>query len=378
MKIALIITELQLGGAQRIVIELAGRLAQSDWEVCVITNERGLLLQDLQGIRGVEVVTVAALRREITPFKDLLALVRITSLLNNFKPDIVHTHTPKAGLIGRVAARLLRIPCIHTVHGIGCDVSAMSLVEKVYLACERLAAKLSTVQVMVSERLRKTCLEHGLAPDGKVKVISGGFDARQFAKLPTRSQARTALGLPVEGVVVGTVSCMKPGKRVGDFVEVCKQMRSAIPNMTAVVVGDGELRQEIQRQIERGGLEESIRLLGWRRDVPAIMAALDVFVLMSAHEGLGLVVLESMAAGVPVVATRVDGCIEIIEETRAGALIERGDIEGGAAAVVRLLNDRGRREQMGRRARKGVARWNFNAMCERYKEVYWEVCDADR
>lgn len=378
MKIALIITELQLGGAQRIVIELAGRLAQSDWEVCVITNERGLLLQDLQGIRGVEVVTVAALRREITPLKDLLALVQIMNLLNSLKPDIVHTHTPKAGLIGRVAARLLCIPCIHTVHGIGCDVSAMSLVEKVYLVCERLAAKLSTVQVMVSERLRKTCVEHGLAPDGKVRVISGGFDARQFAKLPTRSQARTALGLPVEGVVIGTVSCMKPGKRVGDFVEVCKQMRSEIPNMMAVVAGDGELRQEIQRQIDLGGLEESIRLLGWRRDVPAIMAALDVFVLMSAHEGLGLVVLEAMAAGVPVVATRVDGCIEIIEETRAGVLIERGDIEGGSAAVVRLLNDRGRLEQMGRRACKGVARWNFDSMCERYKEAYWEVCDADR
>jgi glycosyltransferase involved in cell wall biosynthesis len=378
VKIALIITELQLGGAQRIVIELAGRLAQSDWEVCVITNERGLLLKDLQGIRGVEVITVATLRREITPLKDLLALVRIISLLNNFKPDIVHTHTPKAGLIGRVAARLLRIPCIHTVHGIGCDVSAMSLVEKVYLACERLAAKLSTVQVVVSERLRKTCVEHGLAPDGKVRVISGGFDARQFAKLPTRSQARAALGLPVEGVVIGTVSCMKPGKRVGDFVEVCKQVRSAIPNMTAVVVGDGELRQEIQRQIGHGGLEESIRLLGWRRDVPAIMAALDVFVLMSAHEGLGLVVLEAMAAGVPVVATRVDGCIEIIEKTRAGVLIGRGDIEGGTAAVVRLLADRGRLEQMGRRGRKEVARWNFDAMCERYKEVYWEVCNADR
>ena len=378
MKIALIITELQLGGAQRIVIELAGRLAQSNWEVCVITNERGLLLQDLRGVRGVEVITVATLRREITPFKDLLALVRITSLLKNFKPDIVHTHTPKAGLIGRVAARLLCIPCIHTVHGIGCDVSAMSPVEKVYMACERLTAKLSAVQVMVSEGLRKTCVEHGLAPDGKVRVIFGGFDARQFAKLPTRSQARAALGLPVEGVVIGTVSCMKPGKRVGDFVEVCKQVRSVIPDTTAVVVGDGELRQEIQREIDREGLEESIRLLGWRRDVPAIMAAMDVFVLMSAHEGFPLTVLEAMAAGVPVVATRVDGCIEIIEETRAGVLIERGDIEGGATAVVRLLNDRGRLEQMGRRARKGVARWNFDSMCERYKEVYWEVCNADR
>ncbi len=377
MKIALMITELQLGGAQRIVIELAGRLAQSNWEVCVITNERGLLLQDLQGIRGVEVITVAALRRKITPLKDLLALVRIMNLLNSFKPDIVHTHTPKAGLIGRAAARLLRIPCIHTVHGIGCDVAAMSLVEKVYLVCERLAAKRSVAQVMVSEGLRKTCIEHGLAPDGKVRVISGGFDARRFAKLPTRRQARAALGLPVEGVVIGTVSCMKSGKRVGDFVEVCKRIRSVIPGIRAIVVGDGELRQEIQRQIDRGGLEESIRLLGWRRDVPAIMAAMDAFVLMSAHEGFPLVVLEAMAAGVPVVSTRVNGCIEIIEETRAGILIERGDIEGGTAAVVRLLADRGRLEQMGERARKGVARWNFNAMCDRYKEVYWEVCDAE-
>ena len=148
--------------------------------------------------------------------------------------------------------------------------------------------------------------------------------------------------------------------------------------MTAVVVGDGELRQEIQREIDHEGLEESIRLLGWRRDVPAIMATMDMFVLMSAHEGFPLTVLEAMAAGVPVVSTRVDGCIEIIEETRGGVLIERGDIEGGAAAVVRLLNDRRRREQMGRRARKGVARWNFDSMCERYKEVYWEVCHADR
>jgi len=378
VKIALIITELQLGGAQRIVIELATRLAQSNWEVCVITNERGLLLQDLRLIRGVEVITVATLRRKITPLKDLLALVRIISLLSNFKPDIVHTHTPKAGLLGRVAARWLHIPCIHTVHGLGCDVAAMSLVEKVYLTCERLAVKLSTVQVMVSEGLRKTCVEHGLAPNGRVRVVSGGFDARQFAKLPTRSQARVALGLPAEGVVIGTVSCMKPGKRVGDFVEVCQRVRSAIPEMTAVVVGDGELRPEIQRAIDRQGLAESIRLLGWRRDVPTIMATLDVFVLMSAHEGLGLVVLEAMAAGVPVVATRVDGCIEIIEETRAGILIDRGDIEGGAAAVTGLLADRGRREQMGRRARKEVARWNFDSMCERYKEVYWEVCDADR
>ena len=260
-------------------------------------------------------------------------------MLRRIKPAIVHTHSSKAGILGRAAAWLAGVPVIiHTVHGFGFTRYQHAIVSRAFIALERLAAKVTTRFFSVSEASRQLGIEVGLFTAGQCVVIRSGVDLKSFRRSSVDTVAKKReLGLEPGRPVIGMVGPMKPQKAPLDFVRVAARVAKKKPDAQFLYVGDGELRQAMEAEIARLDLAKSFRLAGWRRDIPDIMRCLDVFVLTSLWEGLPRVYIEALASGVPVVGTRVDGAAEVVRDGINGYLLAPGDVQGLADRVLSLL-----------------------------------------
>jgi len=334
-----ILTKLELGGAQKNTILTASHLDPAKFRPILITGEPGLLDDEVRKLPGVEFHQIPYLVRKVSPLSDLRALVALTWLLWRLKPSIVHTHSSKAGILGRAAAWLAGVPVIiHTIHGFGFTRYQRAIVSRAFIALERLAAKVTTRFFSVSEAGRLLGIELGLFAADECIVIRSGVDLRAFRKssVDTVSKKRE-LGLEPGRPVVGMIGPMKPQKAPLDFVRVAARVARKKPETQFLYVGDGEMRQAMEAEIARLDLVKSFRLAGWRRDIPDIMRCLDVFVLTSLWEGLPRVYLEAIASGVPVVGTRVDGAAEVVRDGVNGYLLAPGDVQGLADRVLALL-----------------------------------------
>lgn len=370
-KILFVITELQLGGAQKLLLHLLRNFDRRRFSLGLITRDKGYMLPEAQGIDDLPLYLIPQLTRGINPFKDALALWKVYRIFKEERPFIVHTHTPKAGIIGRFAARLARVPkIVHTIHGLGFEGDHRTLTVRLFIYVERWAGRVSAKLIAVSSALRNTCLRLGLFPGDRCVVIHGGINLGEFSHSMDRARAKALLGVEPSNAVVGTVACFKPGKGLLDFVEMAFRVWKTFPHVEFVVAGDGDLRPEVQTLLQKYGLSDTVHLLGWRRDVPAIMAALDVFMLTSLHEGLGLVYLEAMASGVPIVCTDVDGAREVIRNGQTGFIVPKRDVEALAQKVVYLLRNRGIAVQMGKRGRDAVRSFDIDQMVQKYEELY--------
>ncbi|HEU5322824.1 MAG TPA: glycosyltransferase, partial [Methylomirabilota bacterium] len=274
--------------------------------------------------------------------------------------------------LGRLAARLAGIhPVVHTIHGYGFHRGQPFPVRHAFQRLERLAAGWTDALVAVAEENRRTGVELRLFAPDRCEVIAGGIDPAAFARPPAaRATARAALGVPADAPLVGMVACLKPQKAPEDFVAVAARVRAALPDARFLLAGDGERREAVAAAARRAGLDGAFDLLGWRRDVPDVLAALDVFVLTSRWEGLPLVLPQAMAAGRPVVATDVNGASEAVREGVTGHLVPPGDVGALADRVVALLRDPARRAAMGEAGRRASAAFDIAAMVRRYEGLY--------
>lgn len=347
-----IITKLELGGAQQNTLFTVSHLDPSRFRPVLITGEPGLLDQEAKALKGVAVYQIPALVRPLRPWRDLLALIALTSLLRKLKPAIVHTHSSKAGILGRLAARLAGVPIVlHTIHGFGLTRDQHPFLRRTLLALERLAARCTTRFFAVSEANRRLGIYLRLFTPNRCTVIRSGVDLSAMRGTRVDVQAKKQeLGLAATGPVVGMIAPFKPQKAPLDFVRMAERVHQARPDVQFLLVGDGELRGAVEAEVGRLGLSSVVRLAGWRRDVAEIMRCLDIFVLTSLWEGLPRVYLEALASGVPVVGTRVDGAPEVILDGVTGYLAEPGDVQGLAGRVLYLL---AHPEEAGRMARNG-------------------------
>ncbi len=293
---------------------------------------------------GVEVRIVSSLVREISPFNDLRALVQLVQTFRQLRPTIVHTHSSKAGILGRLAAWMAGVPVIvHTIHGYGITPEQPGWVRRILIALEWLIGRITTFWIAVSNADLKQGLRWRLFANERVLLARPGIDPKPFiAKREgaMRDRLRSELGVGSSGILIGTVSCLKPQKAPEDFVKVARLIAQEFPEARFILVGDGELRGRIERLVGESLLSDRFHLLGWRRDIPDLMNALDVFMLTSRWEGLPCVMLEARAAAIPIVATRVGGTQEAIDEGTHGWLCQSGDIEGMARHVLRMLHER--------------------------------------
>ncbi|HEY3175602.1 MAG TPA: glycosyltransferase family 4 protein [Candidatus Polarisedimenticolia bacterium] len=365
IRVCHIITKLELGGAQQNTLYTLSHLDPARFEPILVTGSEGILVEE--GRRAVRRThLVAALRREISPLRDLSALRGLVGILRSERPDIVHTHSSKAGILGRWAASLSGVGrIVHSIHGYGFHPGQPRLLRESLVALERITGRLTTTAfVAVSRANLRTGLELDLYTPDRVTLIRSGIRLSDFSP-------RTE-GLDGDRpVTVGMVACLKPQKAPLDFVRVAARVvREAGAPVRFVLVGDGEMRPQVDAMIRAEGIEEHVSLEGWRRDVPELMRRLDLLIHTSLWEGLPRVFPEAMATGLPIVATRVDGAPEAIEEGVTGYLLEPGDVAGLARATIELVRDPALRRRMGQAALARTAPWDIDGMVRRQERLY--------
>ncbi len=347
-----IITKLELGGAQKITLRTMAHLDRSKYfPVLIVGGEAGELDVDATSILGRELYRVPSLVRAIRPLQDVKAFFSLTRLLRRIRPMIVHTHSSKAGIIGRWAARLAGVPVIvHSVHGFGFTPTQHPLLKRFLTLMERWASAYTQWVFTDSEANRQQGIALGLFTGDRSSMLPPGIDLQAILAVRVNcDDKRHSLGLDPAKPLIGMVAPFKPQKSPLDFVRVASHVCRQRSDAHFVMVGDGELRQAVEEEIRRLGLSQSITLTGWRRDVPEIMKCLDVFLLTSGWEGLPRVYLEALSCGVPAVGTCVDGAAEVVIDGVNGFLKEPGDVEGLADRVLWLLNHPEEAKVMGAR-----------------------------
>jgi glycosyltransferase involved in cell wall biosynthesis len=340
-----VITKLELGGAQEVALYAVSHLDRSKFRPILVTGPGGLLTDQAKTLPGVDVHVLSSLARRVHVLADLVAFVELTRLFRRLQPTIVHTHSSKAGILGRWAAWYARVPVIiHTIHGYGITPAQPPLLRRILILLERMTGWITTHWIAVAQADIEKGIEWRLFDRRQVSIVRPGIDPHPFQTgidEITRDALRTEFGVGPDEYLVGTVACLKPQKAPEDFVAVAKQVCEAIPNARFALIGDGDLRPKIESLIEVNGLQKRLYLAGWRRDISTVMKIFDVFLLTSHWEGLPRVLLEARTIGLPVVATRVGGVEEVIVEGRHGWLSHPGDVSGLSAHLIRVLQSRG-------------------------------------
>ncbi|BAF60746.1 hypothetical membrane protein [Pelotomaculum thermopropionicum SI] len=377
IKILIFITLSEMGGAQKVVYHIAAGLPRELFEVTVACAPGGELVRWLQQLpHKVRVVEIPELKRNVSPFFDLLVLYRLYRLIRRGRFDVVHCHSSKAGVLGRLAAWMAGVPKIFfTAHGWGINEYQSRPARFFYAWAERLAGAVSTRVVCVSESDLEKGRRLRLAAGGKLCVIYNGLPEPAKRKGALRGE----LNIRKEDIVIGMVARLAPPKEPLFFLEIAGRMAAFSERCPGegklyfIIIGDGPLRPQCEEFVESKGLNGRVFLLGAREDAAELVQDFDVFVLFSRWEGLPLTVIEAMLAGVPVVANGVGGVGELVVHGETGFLIESLDPGEAERALARLLADRDLRRRMGEAGRRRAReKFSLEQMLRRYRELYLE------
>jgi len=340
-----IVGRLNIGGPALHVINLGRRLDPIRFQqVLVVGSEQegeGSLLTQARS-QGIEPVVLREMVTALTPQpRDLVALVKLCRLIRRTKPDIVHTHTAKAGFLGRVAAWLCGVPVIvHTYHGHVLRGYFGPVTTGLIRNLERLLGFVTDRVVTVSPQLKSELAAHGVARPEKICVIPLGLELEPFVSSPRKGgELRRELGLAATDPLVGIVGRIVPIKNHTLFLHAAARIVRRFDRCGFVVVGDGPLRRQTEEIARELGIGDRVWFLGWRFDLPRVYSDLDALVVSSDNEGTPVAAIEAMAAGCPVVATRVGGLPDLVLHEFTGLLVPPGDSEALAVAVMRVLNE---------------------------------------
>jgi glycosyltransferase involved in cell wall biosynthesis len=371
------ITLLELGGAQRNTLDTVTLLDRGRFEVALACGVGAELYGEAQALRDMRLFSLPHLRREVRPHADLAALAELRAAIRAFRPDIVHTHSSKAGILGRLAARRERVPhVVHSIHGFGFGPHQAAPVRWAFLAAERLTARWTDHFIAVSRRNLDEGVRLGLFAPARASVIRSGIALRSFRGHAGGQQVRTELGIPAGAPLVLQVACLKPQKAPERFVELAAAVGHRFPAAHFVLVGDGALRPALEAARRRAGLERRLHLPGWRRDVPALLDAATVVTLTSRFEGLPRALVEALAASVPVVAMAVDGVDEVVRDGVNGFLVREGDVATLAERVDAVLGDAGLRARLAAAADAGLEAFERDTMVRQQEELYETLATA--
>ena len=383
-----IITRLDMGGSAQNTLLTALSHDPQRYNVSLIkgsTHESAMTEAESQLVNsqlakaeklGVDIIDLPSLVRRISPWNDLKALVSTFVILQRCKPQIVHTHTSKTGIIGRLAAWLTRTPIIiHTPHGHVFYGHFSKPLSWLFLQLERLLARITHHQIALTPEEGKDYLNLSVAKPDNISVIHSGVEMNRFKQSVTgNNPKRNELGIPLDSLVVGFVGWLTAIKGVSFLVRAMSGVIQKHQNCLLVLVGKGDEKGEeeikLKEQVENLGLADNARFLGWRQDVDEITRCFDVFVLPSLNEGMGRVLVEAMAAGLPIVATRVGGIPDLVIDGKNGMLVPPKDTVALERAISELLSDKARRKQMGETGKRMCRPYSVEAMVEKINDLY--------
>jgi len=334
-----IIARLNIGGPAIHVAVVTAGLNDSQFVSTLVTGQVSPTEGDMTYYArqlGVEPVVIPGLGREISLLSDLRALFALIGLIRRERPDIVHTHTAKAGLLGRLAAWLCGVPVIlHTFHGHVFHGYFGPLKTHAFIILEQMAACVTAMILTISPRLREDLIEYRIAPPARIRVVPLGLDLTALAVAKGQAGGlRRELGLGKASPLVGIVGRLVAIKNHEMFLAAASHVAKSVRDGHFVIVGDGERRPHLERMVEVQGLRDRVHFLGWRRDLPVVYADLDMLVLCSRNEGTPVSLIEAMAAGVPVVSTAVGGVPDLLQGGDLGILVASGDELALAEAII--------------------------------------------
>jgi len=409
-KIVHIITRLDKGGSTEDVLLTTTHFAQKGYQCSLIygkTINPPVELVKKTKTAGVKFIGIESLVRSISPFRDLLAFLCLLRLLRLLRPDIVHTHSSKAGILGRLATYLysklqiadckLKPKIVHTPHGHVFYGYYGRMITTMFITIERITAIITNKLIALTEGEKNESLAYGVGRSEQWEVIHSGVN---FSDIRDQASGiRKEFDIPEEAIVIGSVGRLDPVKGYKYFVEAIPLItQSPITNHQALkflIVGDGEERKNLQSVIVRRQsqalddgvcnlkLEDRVIFTGWRNDVEEMISLMDIYVQPSINEGMGKTLIQAQALGKPIVATNVQGIPSVVKDGVTGILVPPKNSQALAEAILELAESEERRRKMGKEGKKwvtetvdGYARFSTERMLHLIEKLYAELLKA--
>jgi glycosyltransferase involved in cell wall biosynthesis len=384
LRVLRIIGRLNMGGPAHQAALLSGsRFFPDRYETLLVHGTLApgeASLADLAEGEGATMSFISELRQPVHPLRDSQALLKLVRVVRDFKPDIVHTHTAKAGFLGRQAALAVRPrpAIVHTYHGHVLEGYFGPAKAKLYLELERALARVSDLLLGVSQATVDDLVRLGVAPAERFRVLPLGLDLDPLAEPDEKLRvvSRGELGVGSEQILLVFVGRIVPIKRLDLLLQAVAKARESEPHLRLAVVGDGGERLRLERQAAKLGIANDTLFLGYRRELRPIFAAADIAVLSSDNEGTPVSLIEAAAAGLPAVATDAGGVQEVVTAD-TGIVVPRGDVAALASAMVEMATDAQRREWCGRAARRrALGRYGAGRLLGDIDALYRELAAA--
>ncbi len=364
------------GGVGVYVRRLVEALDQEKFRVTVACLAEGAdqMAAELSRLDGVRTISIP-MKDYIEPFSDLQVCMKLSEIIRKNDFDLIHAHTSKPGFFARLAAIGTGIPVIYQPANFAFHEGASRQEVLLYSTIERIAAHLTEKIIAVCDGERDLAHRFSVGADEQFVTIHTGVDLQPFNNSVDRAAVRASLGIPAEALLIGTVARLVEQKAPQDFIRAAELVHAHFPEIHFLWIGDGVLESQSRALVASLGLNDVFHFGGYREDAPAILKSLDCFVLSSRWEGFPLVVLEAMAAGLPVVATRVIGSSEAICDGETGLLVPVGDAKALADAIEQIVSNPVLAHTFGRSARLRAENiFPYSKMVARIEHLYEEVC----
>jgi sugar transferase (PEP-CTERM/EpsH1 system associated) len=357
--------DLNIGGLQRVVVDLSRSLDKDKYDVSVCALREGGPLESELKKEGIKVIKLPLAENGI----DYFTFWKLYKIFREIRPAVIHTHNTQPFIEGAIAALMARVPVIvHTDHG------RQFPDKRRYMFSEWVLSHFADQIVAVSETTKSGLVHYEKVSSSKIQVILNGIDEQKYSVRIDKDKKKKELGIvPNAGPILGWCGRLSPEKGLTYLIKAMELLRRGFPNILLLIAGAGALKEDLNRQAKDLGLERHVRFLGPRADVHEILMILDLFVLPSVREGLPLVLLEAMAAGVPIVATDVGGNHRAVQEAINGFLVKPGDPDSLYKAIKGLLENRKLRETFSRNALALFQKeFTLKKMVQEYELVYQE------
>lgn len=375
-KVLHLITRLCVGGAQKNTLLTAHMMDKNKWDVMLAAGS----VDDHEGSMENEIpleipyVKFPELQRELHPAKDFKTLWKLYAFMRREKFDVVHTHISKTGILGRIAAKLAKVPVIvHTPHGHVFHSYYGFAKTSLFKILEKSAARITDKIIALTEQEMNEHLELGIGNGKQFAVIQSGIEFEQFEALehdPSRAATREQWGLTKEHIVIGTVARLVPVKGHEYLIQAIPEIIKNYPQARFLFVGDGERKDELLALAKKLGVESYVILTGFQPFVPPFYALMDIFALPSLNEGMGRVILEAMSCSVPVVATSVGGILNLVKHEENGLLVPPKNPSAFANAICGMIENREKSKRLAENAKQNLPSFSAENMIRKIEALY--------
>ena len=374
MKMIHVVGDSKWGGGGTIILALADMARGLGWEVDFLTTDP--ICRQMAAAHGLGIIDLDVIWRDIRPLRDLRGLYRLYRFFKTHRYQLVHTHTSKAGVVGRIAARLAGVPAVlHTAHAFPFHEESGFPSRTIYRLIETFAGYFCDRIVTVSNYHRQWGLQLRIAKPSRLIAIPNGVSESNVAVRKIPSRVRAELGIAPEDWFLFTPGRLSEGKGLEYLIDAIPQLvRMTVKRFTLVLAGDGPLRTALERKAADSGYPDRIRFVGFRRDIGDLLNASDIVVLPSLHEGLSISLLEAMAVGKPIVATAIGGNLEPTGNGSAAMIVTPKDAAALAEAIITLINNPALAIEKGNKARELYLRHHtLERMVDGYRRVYQDL-----